>query len=458
MDVEQRFKESMKAYLNQPQQKWLLAVSGGVDSMVLLDLVAGLPAEARPRFGIAHLNHGLRASAAEETEFLATYCADRGWPFHPKWWEPTATHVEEKAREARYQFFEQLVREENYTHVFTAHHQNDQVETFLQKFVRGSRLRHLVGIRQEQQRLGYSLVRPLLEMTKRDLRQYAQQAAVLYFEDETNQSDVYQRNRIRHQVLPLLVAEQPHFFAKVTAVQRQIDQRYVLLNEVTQTQQQCFIKKTASAEWQLDRKFFQEQSAAMQEYLIEQVLEDFAQQVKRPVLAEHQRLLLEQLRKKSPGGLVSLPANFQLECSYDRARIYAKEPADQNQEDTVYEIRPEEQCQVSAQEYFRLETAKEKDQPNGQTSSCWIPQGTPFPLRIRRVRQGDRFVFDRFGHQKKVARYFIDAKIPHNQRAECWIVEDNTGNIIWIAPLRESYLSIPQETDKIHYRLVYQQG
>ncbi|MCG9911165.1 MAG: tRNA lysidine(34) synthetase TilS [Flavobacteriales bacterium] len=180
--------------------KPLLALSGGVDSSVLFHVLCSLQIP----FAAAHVNYRLRGTDSENDEaFCRTLCQNQHIPFHvlhaPAELKNQSS-IQEKAREIRYTFFESLIREHHYTHILTAHHADDSVETFFINLVRGAGIQGLKGIPESSG----NRVRPLIQCTKAEVLRYAAEHNISYREDVSNQKDQYLRNRIRHHVIPAL--------------------------------------------------------------------------------------------------------------------------------------------------------------------------------------------------------------------------------------------------------------
>lgn len=183
----------------------LCAVSGGVDSMCLLDTVLRWAAERDARVLAAHFNHQLRGAAADRDEtFVREYCAARGVPFFAGRGETAVLaardglSVEEAARRLRYAFLEETARREGAA-VLTAHHADDNAETMLLNLCRGTGSAGL-GIPPVRG----NVYRPFLALTRRELEEYAAARGLPHVEDETNGTDAAARNLLRHRVLPVL--------------------------------------------------------------------------------------------------------------------------------------------------------------------------------------------------------------------------------------------------------------
>lgn len=202
---------AIKAYiaargLIHPGDKVIAGVSGGPDSMALLYILKELRGEMAFSVAAAHVNHGLRPEAAREQEFVEEQC--RGWQIEcftktvdvRQRARQTKTSLEDAGRQVRYAFFRQLLQDLEADVIATAHHQDDQAETVLMHLLRGAGMQGLRGIMPRNGKL----VRPLLQRNKKELLAYLQEQEIDYCVDQSNQDEKYLRNRIRHQLIPLL--------------------------------------------------------------------------------------------------------------------------------------------------------------------------------------------------------------------------------------------------------------
>lgn len=176
-------------------QKLAVAVSGGVDSICLLHWLAQIGADAT----CLHVNHGLRAAADVETDYVRETCARLRMPCHIFYWtdhKPT-TGLEAAARDARYRMMTQWCRENGVENLLVAHQADDQIETFLMNLGRGSGLYGLSAMRSISVRDGVKIVRPLLKVSRAELQEYCDSHDIRYFTDEMNSDPHYTRVRIR---------------------------------------------------------------------------------------------------------------------------------------------------------------------------------------------------------------------------------------------------------------------
>ena len=194
------------------EDKILLAVSGGVDSMVMLSVFVRLGYN----IGVAHCNFGLRGEESDaDTTMVLEECAKLGIICHSERFdtlgemERTGDSMEMTARRQRYAWFNELCRTEGYKVIAVAHHSNDSIETFFINMLRGTGLRGLTGINRQYGKV----VRPLLYASRKDILEYAKQNHIPYREDSSNLSTKYLRNKIRLGLLPMLNEINPRFSA-----------------------------------------------------------------------------------------------------------------------------------------------------------------------------------------------------------------------------------------------------
>ncbi len=181
----------------------LIAVSGGPDSMALLDSLRIERTKKPFKLSVAHVNHGLRNASDVEEEGVRDYCKKYDIPFYVKRLEGKNL-TEEKARNLRYAFFDKLIEKYGFNKLFTAHHLNDQAETVLLNLLRGSGPVGLEGIKERRKEKNYEIVRPFLSETKVSMRKYCVEKNVPFFEDQTNEEDFFTRNFLRNTVFPLI--------------------------------------------------------------------------------------------------------------------------------------------------------------------------------------------------------------------------------------------------------------
>ncbi len=190
---------------NLPRSKKLLvAVSGGIDSMVLLDALVRVKRLLKADVGVAHVDHQLRKDSADDLAFVKSFALKHNLPFFS-----TALKTPDKkqnleawGRKERYKFFRKIKEQNNYDYILTAHHSSDVAENFLMRLVSNKELR---GIEISNKKI--SLLRPLLHVSKKQISLHQKKYSIPYKTDSTNSDNKFLRNRVRNRLIPLLEAE-----------------------------------------------------------------------------------------------------------------------------------------------------------------------------------------------------------------------------------------------------------
>ncbi|HOY13554.1 MAG TPA: tRNA lysidine(34) synthetase TilS [Saprospiraceae bacterium] len=200
-----------REHLVNPGEKVLLAVSGGKDSMVMVDLFM----KANLSFGIAHINHNTRGVSSDADEdFVRAFASKNEIPFFIMHLDPAiskSSNFQAKAREIRYEWLTNVMKKEGFQHIATAHHQNDNIESFLMGLLRSSGTRGLSGIAPKKE----NIIRPLLFASREEIDQYQIANNIGFREDESNASEKYLRNKIRHNVVKVLHHVDPQAVQKI---------------------------------------------------------------------------------------------------------------------------------------------------------------------------------------------------------------------------------------------------
>ena len=186
----------------------IVACSGGPDSMALLSLVVSIKRVFDLKVIVAHINHNVRRESESEKNFVYDYCISNDLIFeYMKIDSYSEDNFESEARDKRYKFFDELCLKYNCKYVLTAHHGDDLMETILMRIVRGSSLKGYSGFSRISNRNGYSIIRPLIHMTKEEILEFDKKNGISYVVDKTNFLDIHTRNRYRKYVLPDLKKE-----------------------------------------------------------------------------------------------------------------------------------------------------------------------------------------------------------------------------------------------------------
>lgn len=224
-----------------PNSRVLIACSGGVDSLALVHALLALREHMKKSWtlAIATVDHEIRPEGAAELELVRSMADDLGIPFYgahidvPAQAQALGLSLETAGRRARYAFLSKIALEEDYDVVATGHHQNDQAETILAHMVRGAGLKGLGGMAYTRPLVGaIKLVRPFLDVTKAQIRAYARDLEYEACEDATNEDSTYQRNYIRHQILPRIEAINPNVLESLSRLGQSARDDEALLEKI----------------------------------------------------------------------------------------------------------------------------------------------------------------------------------------------------------------------------------
>ncbi|MBS4821864.1 MAG: tRNA lysidine(34) synthetase TilS [Streptococcus salivarius] len=391
-----------KGYFNR-HKKILVAVSGGADSMSLLHFLYNHQKDLDIQLGIAHVNHKQRQESEHEEAYLRHWAEEHKVPFHYSAF--SGKFSENAARTFRYEFFKQVMKDYDYSALVTAHHADDQAETIFMRLLRGSRLRHLTGISAIRPFGTGQIIRPFLHLTK------AQLPVTFHFEDRSNTSLAYLRNRIRLSYLPTLSQENPKIKDHLCLLAEEIGLMEQALGELTKD-----ISIT-------DLSVFQQQSDAVQLFLLQNYLDSFPDlQLSKGQFNQ----LISYLRKNASG-------KMPLKNGYELVKTQ-----------TYFLIRKEASISLSPPcllefgksvefEDYTLTFSEFNDVSNTDAISIW----SDAPIVIRHRKEGDKI--DLGSHHKKLRRLFIDNKILEKDRQKA-IVGEQDGHIIFLYVAGRLYL------------------
>ncbi|MGH7496355.1 MAG: tRNA lysidine(34) synthetase TilS [bacterium] len=426
-----------------------MAVSGGVDSCVLLDLLQQVRAEWELQLTVGHVHHGLRGEAADrDALFVAALAAQHGLPILTERVEVQnyahrhRVSLETAGRKLRYRALDRMRQQCGASILVTGHHRDDQVETVLAHLLRGSGWRGLAGMssRNLLPKSEMEILRPLLSFSRKQILGYAQERKLAWREDHTNTEVQFQRNRIRHELLPLLrqrfnpgvetqLLRLANISSQTEAYLEHVTQE--ALAEVTVTQEIGKIVLDLQRFW----KYFRVIQAGMVRFTIRRLLNAEV----TLTFAETARIV----------DLLLPPANQRM-ASRTRRYLWRNvvEVAIDRTGAAFRFVRPAPETQILVDGQRRLLTEagvsvgvwQEKDPGTWRQRVAWHLQFVDAaaihgPLSVRFPRVGDRFRPLGMTGFKKLSDFFIDSKIPYHKRANIPLVECERG-IVWVCGYR----------------------
>lgn len=418
------------------------AISGGPDSMLLIELFLKYRKLNDFNLIVAHVNHNLRDESVKEKEDLEKYCLKNNLKFEyyeiEKRKDKPLTEVE--ARNIRYEFFDDLMKKYSATYLATAHHGDDLVETVMMKIVRGSSLRGYSGFSQISEKNGYKIIRPLISLTKKEIIDYLDKEKIGYAIDNTNCDEKYTRNRFRLNVLPFLKTEEKNVHLKFKKFSD------------TLSMYDDYVKKNANIAMQnvylnneLKVDEFKKLDLVIKREIISIILEKECINIIERLNETHISSILSMLDNPKPNLKVFLPDNYIVLKEYNKVKIIKSE--------SFEEYRFELLEKVLLPNGMSIEKIDKIDN-NSNYMTRLSSSELALPLYVRNRKDSDIMRVKGMNHNKKLKDIFIDEKIPASDR-ELWpVVEDSLGNVVWLPGLKKSSFDkkVNEEYDIIlHY-------
>ena len=255
--------------------KIVVAVSGGPDSMCLLDTLYRLKDELEFSILVAHVNHGIRIESDLEKEYVEKYCKERNIPFFylkvdvPKLSKEKKISEETCGRMVRYDFFEKVRLENNADLIAVAHNLNDNIETILLNQIRGCGLKGLIGMDFKFN----NIIRPLLTIEKKDILVYNNELELHPCFDKTNEEDIYLRNKIRLQLIPYLKELNPNFVTNISRMRNILKEDNDFIEEYTNIVFDKVIIKIDNSKIVFDFSKFMNEHKSIQKRIIRKIIE-----------------------------------------------------------------------------------------------------------------------------------------------------------------------------------------
>lgn len=423
------------------EDRILVAVSGGIDSMVLADCLHRLNRVVI----VAHVHHGMRLESDEELDFVSGWCEARNIPFRsikldPEE-KPNGANFQDWARDQRYKFFRKEAKLNGCVAIATAHHFGDKVETFLGHSVRGSGLSGLTSLRE----IEGQVIRPLSAVTREMINQYAKDMHIEWREDTSNDSDDYQRNRIRHHVISSLDSVSKHWQKGMSKTLANLTGELQLLDELILNWKKKHVKEVGD-----------------QIYIS---IDAIGQSASRPSLLFH---LLKHVDAEFDWQALSNCDNDQIGSFYfgrthralrDRHELVI-EPISNNEQNgiDIYEdsTEIEEPISISFQvveydEHTDLKAGIANQSETFSSKDALLDlDKLQFPLTIRKWQSGDKFMPLGMKGMKLISDYLIDAKVSRLAKEQTWVLLNN-DQVVWLIGHRiDERFKVGEDTQKMY--------
>ena len=428
MDLFLKFKDYIKQQnLFQPKDKLLLAVSGGVDSVVLCELCK----QAGYHFSIAHCNFQLRAEDSNRDEkFVKQLAKKYEVVFYARTFETKTVaakekkSVEETARDLRYAWFEELSIKHGYTYIVTAHHANDNIETVLMNFFRGTGIKGLHGILPKQNKI----IRPLLFATKKEIENFAADRPLAFVTDDTNAQNDFTRNYFRNDLIPAVQKVFPGAEENILKNITRLGEAEQLYNQAIDFHKKKLLEQKGN---EIHIPVLKLQQTTPLSTILYEIIKEYN-------FTAHQTEEVIALLKSESGKYIQ-SSSHRVIRNRKWLIISPKETIE------AQNILIEEEVKKIIFEIGKLEISK------SNLSSPHVPplgvrglslsiaqldmDEIKFPLLLRKWKQGDYFYPLGMQKKKKISRFLIDQKLSLTQKEKVWVIETNK-KIIWVVGMR----------------------
>ena len=393
-------------------KKLYLAISGGLDSMVLLHLLHQLEYQ----IAVLHCNFGLRGEESDADEqFVIDVCTTLAVPIIVQKFDTKKYSTDHKlsiqvaARNLRYRWFDEQLQTNFYDFVLTAHHLDDSLETFLINFSRGTGIDGLTGIPAQNKQI----VRPLLLFSRDEILNFAQMHQLVWREDSSNASDYYLRNKIRHNVVPTLKEIQPNLVSNFVKTQQNLNQIYGLAADaVKMVYLQVVTEHQNAIEINLEKLLVLPNfEAYLYQWLQGYNFRSWSD-VYKLVHAESGKMILAENHVLTKGRSILIVTAKKSETSEVSILI--------------------EKGQKSVKYPIKLSLCTVDTLSNYDSNTIFVDQNLlEFPLTIRKYNSNDWFYPFGFKGKKKVTKFLKDCKLSAFEKNNIWLLCSN-DKIVWI--------------------------
>lgn len=428
---------SQKHNLISEGDRLLVACSGGADSIALLNFLHQQKEHLRIEIGCIHANHGLRGEESDEDErFVDSYCRKRNIPFYtkslmiPDILNQQNGNVQDICRRERYQFFEQVMNQYNYSTLAVGHHGDDQVESVFMGLTRGTRTS---GMYAKRQFGNGQLIRPFLGVTRKQIEAYLHQQQDTYREDSSNKKDTYTRNRFRHHIVPLIEQENPNVASVISQWTHQQQQDEQLLQKLAGKEYEEIIVSTSPQSISIDLNRFVDIEVALQKRVVLLLL-NYLYPNEHLWLSQS---LIDQIHSQClerdgsneihlPKGRKGLRHYSTMLFSFEKASSSRMPPP------TTLVIGEWK----SIDETLRINLVERED--TFRLDGGWYVtlESSELPLLARGRQSGDRLLLKGMNEPKRLSRLLIDEKVPRHVREAIPLLVTQQGEILGVPGVR----------------------
>jgi tRNA(Ile)-lysidine synthase len=435
----------------QRNDRVIVAVSGGADSISLLHLLHALRDLFSMHLVVAHYEHGLRPMEdPAETGFVQQFAVSLGLPFESEKGALSTGRggsIEERARNARYDFLERMREKHKAQRIALGHTLNDQAETLLMRLLRGSGPAGLGSIPPVR---NSTIIRPLIETERREIEAYLASQGLAWKTDSSNLQPTYLRNRIRLELIPLLENYQPRLVKLLGQTSAILRDENACLEKIAEAWLTSKVDMKPEGSFRISIPSLLELPVALRRRVTRQLIGKVKKDLRR-ISSDHIESAEKLMRAEKPQRSLSLPNSVKIKRAYDHL-IFSAEPG-RKLESFSYNLdgpgeHPLEEIGRLAS-IFEMPNSMKFPVEGSPWTAFFDAEKVHYPLTLRSFRPGDRFVpLGMTGH-KKLKDFFVDLKIPRDQRYSTPILCcDNIP--VWVCGFRiDDRFKVTPETKRV---------
>lgn len=410
----------------------VVGVSGGADSMALLNVLMEIKKEINFNIFVAHVNHGVRGEdALADQLFVERKAREMNVPYYfknvdmEKHAREKKITAEEAGRELRYGFFRDILKQQGGGKIAVAHNKNDQAETLLLRIMRGTGIDGLKGM----EFIAGDIIRPILNIAREDIENYINVNSVETVLDKTNLMTIYNRNKVRLELIPYIIDNfNPNIINTLWRLSSIADVDSGFLNALAEEKYNLIVKSETKHSIILDGTIFNREDRSIKIRVVRLMIYKLVESL-QGISEQNVQSIVDLFERMETGKQLNLPAGIIGRVSYNDLIIHNSIAEKQN--DFYYKLTFGENIFPDLGISIRISVQEKLIIPNDKNVKCFDSELIKGNLYIRNRKNGDKF--NPFGMKgtKKVKDYFIDEKIPKDLRDEIPLLMDDE-NIIWI--------------------------
>jgi tRNA(Ile)-lysidine synthase len=437
----------------------VVGVSGGPDSLALLHYLQAQKEKQELSIIVAHVDHMFRGEDSfQDAMFVKEYCEELFIPFVmdqinvPELMKQTGKSAETAGRQARYDFFAKVMKEHDYPYLALAHHGDDQIETILMRFTRGSTGKARAGIPFRRSFQNGMIFRPFLGLTKEEIEEYCEENRLVPRIDPSNKEEIYSRNRFRKVVLPFLKSENQQVHEQFQRFSEEMQSDEAYLQELTVQKMNTVMTKRNDEQITIDINLLLEMPIPLQRRGIQLILNYLYKERPSSLSATHIDQVFSLINRQHPSGTLDFPNGLKVTRSYQDCHFHFNFDKPLS---FLFEMIDPGVFEIPGRGIIKMEYVDSSIVHPNQYTAFFVRERVSLPLLIRTRKTGDRMTLKGMSGTKKVKDIFIDHKIPLHERATWPVITDQQGCILWLPGLKKSALEGIDNKAESYIQLTY---